>query len=369
MPLLMSFVLAAAQVVPVAQAQSQATQTEAQFLPSTPAVNVSLSVNPPKVCATSTGLTYLNFDLIVANRSNRDLNIASIRASSRNRTGEMLEQKLLWQGATSLLGEQREVKAGTNRLVYNPFSFATAAVSDRIEYVVTFDNNQSAKVDVRPQSCRHKARLKSPLVGRIVILDGYDFLSHHRRMTWHDRDDLRKNRIVDNVYRFGIDLFLIDPAGNLYRGRGDRMEDWFSWNAPIRAAGRGTVTAVRDDMPDNPLGSEDYPKKRLSQDPMNSDGNYVQIDHGNGEFSTFTHLRFGSARVKVGDRVEPDQVIGSVGNSGSTPVPHLHYELRSGFGVQEVRSAPPYFDGIRLYGRLRSNVAVALDTGDVFIAR
>jgi hypothetical protein len=330
---------------------------------------VSISVNPPRVCATAPGLSYLNFDLVVENRTGNDLTIASIRASSRNRAGEMLEQRVLWQDAASLLGDQRLVKAGTNRLLFNPFSFSTAARADRIEYVITFDNNQSATTSILPQSCRQKARLRSPLVGRILIYDGYDFFSHHRRMTWHDRDDMRANGVVDNVYRFGIDLFLIDSAGNPYRGRGERMEDWYSWNAPVRAAGRGTVTAVRDDMPDNALGSEDYPRKRLSEDPMNSDGNYVQIDHGNGEVSTFTHLKYRSARVRVGDQVKADQIIGLVGNSGSTPVPHLHYELRSGFGVQGVRSAPPYFDRIRLLGRQRTNGPLAVDTGDVFIAR
>ncbi len=268
-----------------------------------------------------------------------------------------------------MLGDQRQVKAGKQGLVYNPFNFSTAAQADRIDYAVTFDNGRTATMSVRPQSCRHKVRLSSPLTGRILIYDGYDFLSHHRRMTWHDRDDFRKNRIVDNVYRFGVDFFLIDRAGNLYRDRGDQMEHWFSWNAPVRAAGAGTVSALRDDMPDNKLGSEDYPRKRLSEDPMNSDGNYVQIDHGNGEFGTFTHLKFGSVRVKVGDRVQPNQVIAAVGNSGSTPVPHLHYELRTGYGVQNIRSLPPYFGGLQFVGRRQPVGPVAVNSGDVVIAR
>ena len=340
-----------------------------QFSPAAREETVSLSVNPPTVCATSFGPAYLNFDLIVANRGAKDLTINLIQASSRNRAGDLLEQKILWQDGIALLGDQRQVKAGSQRLVYNPFQFATAAGADRIEYTVTFDTGRTAVVTVRPQACRHKARLRSPLAGRILIYDGYDFLSHHRRMTWHDRDDMRKNRVVDNVYRFGLDFFLIDRSGNLYRGNGSRMEDWYSWNAPVRAAGAGIVSAVRDDMPDNKLGSEDFPRKRLSEDPMNSDGNYIQIDHGNGEYGTFTHLKFGSARVKVGDRVQPNQIIASVGNSGSTPVPHLHYELRTGFGVQNIRSLPPYFEGLQIVGRDQAKGPLAVNSGDVLIAR
>lgn len=341
----------------------------AQFSPAAPEDSVAVSANPPTVCAIGTGSAYPNFDLIVANRGAKDLTINLIQASSRNRAGDLLEQKILWQDGIALLGDQRQVKAGTQRLVYNPFQFSTAARADRIDYTITFDTGRTAAVTVRPQACRQKTRLSSPLVGRILIYDGYDFLSHHRRMTWHDRDDLRQFGVVDNVYRFGVDFFLIDRAGNLYRGSGSRIEDWYSWNAPVRAAGAGVVSAVRDDMPDNKLGSEDFPRKRLREDPMNSDGNYIQIDHGNGEYGTFTHLKFGSARVKVGDRVQPDQVIAYVGNSGSTPVPHLHYELRTGYGVQNVRSLPPYFDGLQIVGREQPTGPLAVNSGDVVIAR
>ena len=335
----------------------------------TPAKPVSVSVNPPRICATRKGPTYLNFDLIIANPTASDLTITQIKAQSRNRTGDLLEQKILWQDSLSLLGDTRTVKAGAHSLVYNPFQFSTAAKADRIEYRIDFADKSSASTVVRPQSCQQKARLKSPFAGRVLIYDGYDFLSHHRRMNWHDRDDMRANRVVDNVYRFGIDLFLVDPRGSPFRGRGDRMEDWYSWGAPIRASGAGTVTAVRDDMPDNRLGFDDYPRKRLSEDQMNSDGNYVQVDHGNGEVSTFTHLKFKSARVKVGQRVTPDQIVGLAGNSGSTDMPHLHYELRSGFGVQDVRSAPAYFHGVRLIGQGQDEGPIALDTGDVYESR
>lgn len=329
---------------------------------------MTVTVNPTVVCATGPGNPYLNFDLVVFNRSTADLTIAAVEASSRDRTGNLLEQKVLWQDALKLLGEQRQIRAGRRGLLFNPFAFSTAGRADHIDYVITFDGNRTAMATVRPQPCRHEVRLRSPLAGRILVYDGYDFLSHHRRMTWHDRDDLREFGVVDNVYRFGIDLFLIDAAGNLYRGQGNRIEDWFSWSAPVRAAGNGVVTAVRDNMPDNTLGSEDYPRKQLREDEMNPDGNYILIDHGNGEVSTFAHLKYGSARVKVGERVEADQLIALVGNSGSTAVPHLHYELRSSFGVRGVRSAPPYFEEIRLLGQDGGSDPVAINTGDVYIA-
>src|SRR5688500_16691731 len=123
----------------------------AQFFPPNPADSVSLSVNPPTICATRPGQAYLNFDLQIANRGPFDLAIQSIRATSRDRAGTMLEQKVLWQDAIAILGDQRQVKAGTARLLFNPFSFATAARADRIDYEIAFDGNRSAATSVRPQ--------------------------------------------------------------------------------------------------------------------------------------------------------------------------------------------------------------------------
>jgi hypothetical protein len=51
-----------------------------------------------------------------------------------------------------------------------------------------------------------------------------------------------------------------------------------------------------------------------------------------GVFDNWYRFRRGSARVKKGDRVQAGQVIAQIGNSGATPVPHLHYELRTGWG-------------------------------------
>jgi len=56
-------------------------------------------------------------------------------------------------------------------------------------------------------------------------------------------------------------------------------------------------------------------------------GNHVVIDHGDGVFSLYAHVRRGSAVVAVGDRVATGDVIGEVGNSGNTSEPHLHFQL------------------------------------------
>jgi len=54
-------------------------------------------------------------------------------------------------------------------------------------------------------------------------------------------------------------------------------------------------------------------------------GNELVIDHGLGIVTSYGHLS--EFKVKIGDRVSRGQVIGSVGNSGRSTGPHLHYEV------------------------------------------
>ncbi|MBO3462024.1 M23 family metallopeptidase [Aetokthonos hydrillicola Thurmond2011] len=54
-------------------------------------------------------------------------------------------------------------------------------------------------------------------------------------------------------------------------------------------------------------------------------GNVVGIDHGQGVTSIFMHLSH--INVKEGDIVKPGQLIGTVGSTGASTGPHLHWGL------------------------------------------
>ena len=57
----------------------------------------------------------------------------------------------------------------------------------------------------------------------------------------------------------------------------------------------------------------------LQQDHRHhSFGNYITIDHGNGEFSHYAHLATGTFVVKNGQHVEQGQALATAGNSGYT---------------------------------------------------
>lgn len=54
-------------------------------------------------------------------------------------------------------------------------------------------------------------------------------------------------------------------------------------------------------------------------------GNQIVIDHGFGYKTMYAHLQ--SYKVRAGERVKRGQIIGTVGTTGKSTSPHLHYEV------------------------------------------
>jgi murein DD-endopeptidase MepM/ murein hydrolase activator NlpD len=77
--------------------------------------------------------------------------------------------------------------------------------------------------------------------------------------------------------------------------------------APIVAAGTGTV---------------------VSAGWRNGYGNTVVIDHGNGVATLYAHQPSGGIKVAAGQRVGKGDRIGTVGSTGYSTGPHLHFEVR-----------------------------------------
>lgn len=339
------------------------------------AAQVSVAAAPGRVCIDPrTG--YANVDFHFTNPTDKTVALTEIRGLVFDAKGMLLERRLIWQD--SLMATRPDAKIGprATAVVFNPLAFNTAAPGRRMRF--EFDHDQpdmrSLAVDLIPADCgAGQPRLSLPIKGRVLVFDGYDALSHHRRSDF--RGSLADEMgITGNFQRFGIDLVVIDREGRLWRGDGKRTSDWFGWGHPVRAAAAGTVAAMHDGQPDNvAIGSVDKwggPKK---SDPMSSYGNYVLIDHGRGEFTLYGHMRQGSVAAKQGQKVAAGTTIGGIGNSGASGGVHLHWERRrgQGFGVADIETQPAYVHNVELIGSKTKAPAggLAIDTGDVLIAQ
>jgi murein DD-endopeptidase MepM/ murein hydrolase activator NlpD len=60
--------------------------------------------------------------------------------------------------------------------------------------------------------------------------------------------------------------------------------------------------------------------------PMYFTGNTIVVDYGDRLFSVFAHLS--EFRIKPGDTVDPETIVGLVGATGRVTGPHLHWSVR-----------------------------------------
>ncbi|WP_348980418.1 peptidoglycan DD-metalloendopeptidase family protein [Polyangium sp. 15x6] len=104
-----------------------------------------------------------------------------------------------------------------------------------------------------------------------------------------------------------------------------------------------------DDIGDAVVASAGGKVSRVANEGNTSYGRWIEIDHGNGYRSRYAHLN--SQLVSVGQSVSKGQKIGTVGNTGGSTGPHLHYEVRrNGVAIRPVfNGATAYFYGTKNY--------------------
>lgn len=71
-------------------------------------------------------------------------------------------------------------------------------------------------------------------------------------------------------------------------------------------------------------------------------GNHVMVRHGDtGYVTLYAHLE--KVTVKTGQAVKPGQQLGTVGSTGRSTAPHLHYQVMRGSGASRENMDPLYF--------------------------
>lgn len=106
-----------------------------------------------------------------------------------------------------------------------------------------------------------------------------------------------------------------------------------SVNGPINAVADGEVVTVG-------LGCQDFGDINCG----GGWGNHVILEHENGMRTNYAHLKEGTVKLKVGDKVEMGEELGKMGSSGNSTGVHLHFELWENSSGDSRIDPYPYFD-------------------------
>jgi murein DD-endopeptidase MepM/ murein hydrolase activator NlpD len=162
---------------------------------------------------------------------------------------------------------------------------------------------------------------------------------------------------------FGIDFLKLDEKGSPFKTDGKTPEDFYGFGQPVLAAADGVVVKAINDAVQNwdawfqreGETEEEFSKRseKFRMEFMKRDiyravtGNVIAIEHPGGEYSAYAHLKTGSVRVKVGDRVKQGQQIAEVGDTGDYYMAHLHFQISNSTDILTARSLPFEFVNLK----------------------
>ena len=186
----------------------------------------------------------------------------------------------------------------------------------------------------------------SPLAGEWQTVAGGRsvLLSHHYSY---------QTPFVRNALDF---VQVVDGRG--YVGDPKRLQSWYGFDQPVLAPAAGVVTSVSDIHPDEPIG------KTGVTPPF---GNHIVLEIGNHRYAVLAHLKEGSAQVSKGEQVRLGQQIATVGDSGNSLWPHLHFHVQEGPDLDtQARTVPIIFGDVVLTrnGQVSTPTSVELRRGD-----
>jgi murein DD-endopeptidase len=261
-----------------------------------------------------------------------------------------LDKLVVQPGAADATASARMIPGGSRAVVFIELTLKTDAdVPHALHHRLTFaykkSDGSSAEgvVDGAPVAVLRNRPivLKPPMHG-----DGWiagDVLSNDGD---HRRTLTPINGKVRIPQRFAIDWVQIGKDGKAYHDNPAENASWYGYGADVLAVSNGMVAGIKDGIPDNDGNAG--PKEKITVETIG--GNYVILDLGGGRFCLFAHLKPGSIKVKLGDKVRAGQVLALLGNSGNTTAPHLHFHVTDANSALGAEGLPYVFENFDVAG-------------------
>ncbi|MBN1858108.1 M23 family metallopeptidase [Candidatus Bipolaricaulota bacterium] len=138
-----------------------------------------------------------------------------------------------------------------------------------------------------------------------------------------------------------------------YVTRGLPLSDFYGWGRDVYSPVEGVVVQVVDGVEErdpvhviNDLRYAARATRAYNEDSVDAAallGNSVVIQTERSEYVVLAHLQKDSIVVAVGQRVDASSVIGKLGHSGNSTMPHLHLQAMDRLDFREARGLPIFF--------------------------
>jgi hypothetical protein len=285
----------------------------------------------------SGGRNFLIYELDLQNYSDQTMDLRAIEVLDASKATarpiasfnhEQLQAQLRpigpdhWQYHAHPHGDaNRKLGAGQSTVAFLCLAFeGKQPMPSQLRHRVRLDND-SADGPLIPVQLAPVPVFGRPLTGSDWHPRNGPHLDSHHRMGLVVTDGL-----AQNSRRFAID-WRKQRDGSQYSGDARDVRAYYAYGENVLAVAEGTVVFARDGYPDN------IPRTAAGFEPAlpitmeNLGGNRVVVQLPNGQFAQYAHLQPGSVKVKQGQQLVRGQLIGRVGNSGDSRVPHLHFQL------------------------------------------
>ncbi|CAN5217588.1 hypothetical protein BH09BAC2_BH09BAC2_10010 [soil metagenome] len=337
-------------------------------------VKVSVIPNPQKIFV-EIGETkkYLNFDFIVKTNTSDTFTLSKIVATVYDKHDHIIHQRFLDNNGTAPSIQtipDRIFTQQKQKLIFNPFSeFNLGVALNKIDFQFTFTSNQNdetiVKTVINAVNYIQKYNYTFPLKGKILVYDAHDYYAHHRRFDYQF-GPIKQLGITGNFMRYAYDFVMLDSANHQYVGKNDKPESYFGYGKKVFAVADGLVIYASNKHKDD--RTFDIPE--LANNPLELYGNCIAVQHKDSSISIYGHLKQNSIKVKVGDIVRAKQEIASIGISGSSFFPHLHFEIRTTI-KGSAEGLPSYFSNVFIfenekYIKLKSGL---VETGSIITTK
>lgn len=343
--------IAAAVAWLAAQGPADAAARPLQAIP----VTLAVPFSPPPVKAG--GRLHLDYELHLTNMGQAPLTLKRIEVMDGDAViaayeGDALTGLLSRPGVPNL-ADKRVVGAGLSVVAFIDLGLdkiPKSAITHRLTFAPVTPANAGEQTEVTGGTVRLDP--KPPIVLG-PPLRGSGWLASHAlsATSSHRRTLLTLNGKATIAQRYAIDWTRIGGDGQIFRGDPAKNSNWTPYGSDVLAVAPGKVVEIVDGLPENDPTSD---TKAIAITVDNAAGNHLILDLGNGRYALYAHLKPGSFRVREGDRVHEGQVIATLGNSGKSDAPHLHFQVMDSPSPLAAEGLPFEFRRFTLIGHVDS---------------